>query len=66
MAMNAREQYIEWLASHDWDYEHSDDQTAWRKGYQQRVQLMVLQPLLDPNYVVWNMYAPIEHRHTIK
>lgn len=56
------EEYIQKLLSHDWFYEYSDDHKVWKKGVNQRGEILDLQQELDASYEIWNKYAP-EHFH---
>jgi hypothetical protein len=51
-------EYEALLRNHDWQYQACDDHAAWKRGHAERAQLMVLQPLIDPNKAIWNRYAP--------
>lgn len=54
--------YREMLEEHDWDFEYSDDQRVWRIGRLALTQLRLLQQELDPDFAIWNAYAPAAHR----
>jgi len=54
--------YIRLLRSHDWTFEFSDDQQVWRRGSHERKELEFIQPQIDPDFTVWNKYAPKEFR----
>lgn len=50
--------YLQALKSHDWTFEHSDDQSAWRRGAKERAMLKAAQPVYDVTGVYWNQKAP--------
>lgn len=52
------EEYRELLRRHDWTYEFSEMSSVFRRGIEQRRQLESLQEKLDPEYVIWNQFAP--------
>lgn len=49
-------EYKKLLAEHDWDYDHSDDYSAWKKGSEQKKALQAMQVVLDPDMVIWKKY----------
>ena len=53
-----KEQYIKELRLHDWYYNYSDDHRVWVKGKDQRVTIDNLQKQVDPDYHIWNEFAP--------
>ena len=57
-ALNAINNYIEALETHDWSYKYSDDHRAWESGSKSRKTLLELQEQIDPNFQVWNSIAP--------
>lgn len=48
------EEYTEALRRHDWSFQYSDDHGVWRRGTQSLRQLEAAQPVLDPNFEIWN------------
>lgn len=48
------------LSNHDWFFEYSDDFRVYDKGWQERKAIERLQQILDPEYNIWNEFAP-EH-----
>ncbi len=50
--------YRKALAAHDWYFDYSDDQSAWRRGREQRAHLMAEARAIDPDYAIWKEYAP--------
>lgn len=51
-------QYIQNLKNHDWSYNFSDDHQAWMSGSQSLGKLKEAQPMVDPNFEIWNTIAP--------
>jgi hypothetical protein len=43
----------------------SDDQRAWRDGRDSLAELRMVQREIDPEFVVWNRYAPASHRREV-
>jgi hypothetical protein len=60
--MTAIDEYLELLKSHDWQFEHTDDQQVWRKGAEELRKLWRLRSEVDPNGTLWNSYAPVKYR----
>jgi hypothetical protein len=56
------EQYINALKWHDWDYEYSDDYSVVSRTRKVQHQIEQAQPALDPDFHVWNRYAPTNHK----
>ena len=56
------QKYRTLLAKHDWHYEYSDDRTVWGNGKAEKAALETLQMLLDPDYKIWDEYAPREYK----
>jgi hypothetical protein len=52
------QEYRRRLAAHDWYFDYSDDQKAWRAGRDERNALYGLAHKLDPKFEVWKEYAP--------
>ena len=50
--------YIAKLKGHDWTYDYSDDHSVWQRGTAERNEIRRLQQILDPNFEVYNKYAP--------
>lgn len=50
------------LASMDWTYEYSDDNKVYKAGSQAWMEAVRLGEEVDPEWVVWNEYAPEEMR----
>lgn len=60
--MPTLEDYQKALAAHDWYYDYSDDHRVWKQGLAQRDRIREMQRVLDPDYQVWNRYAPQDCR----
>lgn len=56
------ETYRQLLQSHDWQFEFSDDQRAWRQGHYERQALLALQQKHDTDWTIWNSLAPAAFR----
>ncbi len=54
--------YRDLLGMHHWDYARSGDRSIWWQGSKERQELHYLRAELDPDYTIWNMYAPAEWR----
>jgi hypothetical protein len=52
------EEYKQMLASHDWFYGMSDDFRVWKAGSAVDSRMRRFQFALDPDFKVWNQYAP--------
>lgn len=52
------DQYKELLRRHDWTYEFSQMSSTFQRGIEQRRQLESLQEKLDPDYAIWDQFAP--------
>ena len=52
------EEYKRMLASHDWFYGMSDDFRVWKAGQAVDSRMRRFQFALDPDFKVWNQYAP--------
>jgi hypothetical protein len=51
-------EYIQALQRHDWDYEFSDDGWVWRRGRDEHVALYDWRERRDPDFRIWNQFAP--------
>ena len=54
----AMDDYIAKLKRHDWSYDYSDDHSVWQKGVAERDAIRNLQKIIDPDFEVYNKYAP--------
>jgi hypothetical protein len=55
-------EYREMLEAHDWFFQFSDDATVYRKGLSAESDLREAQKHIDPDYTIWNTYAPKEYQ----
>ena len=55
-------EYKRRLGNHDWFYEYSDDHGVWRKGSEMYATLRSMQAEMDPDFAIWNTYAPAQYR----
>ena len=56
------EEYIAGLKAKDWAYEMSDDHSVWQKGFNEHSRLALAQTKHDPEYLLWNAFAPEGHK----
>lgn len=54
----SEDDYRKQLQFHDWFYDYSDDHRMWQRGSEQRRQIDQMQRNIDPDYSIWNSYAP--------
>jgi hypothetical protein len=54
----SEQKYRELLGTHDWYYNFSDDYSVWAKGKSHAAKMWDLQPEVDPEFKIWNEYAP--------
>lgn len=54
--------YCQALFLHDWTHEFSDDHSAWQAGRNSLGALLQMQPKVDPDFVVWDMFAPSDFK----
>ena len=54
----AMDDYITKLKRHDWSYDYSDDHRVWQRGVDERNAIRNLQKVIDPDFEVYNKYAP--------
>jgi len=55
---NNEEEYRKTLKAHDWYYNFSDDHRVWQRGLESYKKLTILRKENDPNFSIWNEYAP--------
>jgi len=58
--------YQQRLAAHDWAFEYSDDYSVWQHGRAQLRELQHLQEQLDPDFIIWNRFAPSDYQRKPK
>lgn len=51
-------QYKQLLAGLDWYYAFSDDYSAYGRGSRANGEILRMSREVDPNYVIFNQYAP--------
>lgn len=56
------ENYIEKLKRMDWYFNMSDDYSMYASGRRRMDELKALREELDPDYTVWNEYAPADFK----
>jgi len=64
--MNPMYVYTKALSFHDWHYEYSDDHSVWVRGKDERAALLEFQKQIDPDFAIWNQYAPEGHKCLMK
>lgn len=64
--MNAETKYRKLLAGHDWYYNFSDDYSVWAKGKSRSSEIFGLQPDVDPDFAIYNEYAPADFQQSKK
>jgi hypothetical protein len=52
------EKYVQHLQYHDWYFNYADDHRVWEAGNAAAHKLHDEQKRLDPEFLVWNQYAP--------
>jgi hypothetical protein len=60
------EQYINALKWHDWSFEFSDDHSVVQRASKVQQEINAAQPALDPEFKLWNQYAPHDFKRGIK
>lgn len=58
-----RAHYVAALVRFDFQFEHSDDHAAWRRGRDELERLRKLRAEVDQDMVLWHRHAPQEYRH---
>ena len=58
MGEKGMQSYIQKLKGHDWSHEMSDDHSAWQAGHAEKNEIRRLQQILDPDFDIYNKYAP--------
>ena len=58
--------YRKLLKHHDWFSEYSDDHRVWQRASEEYNQIVILQSTLDPDYKIYNEYAPDEYKKESK
>ncbi len=55
--------YVHRLRTHDWYYFYSDDNRVYNAGSESSKRLSIAQKDCDPDYELWNKYAPADQKH---
>ncbi len=58
----AEREYIRALCRHIWDYQFRYDEVIYQEGRASHKAIISLQQKQDPDFVLWNYYAPFAHR----
>lgn len=56
------DKYRRLLGEKDWSYNYADDHSAWRRGSDRHKELVAISLEVDPDYKIWNSYAPTEYQ----
>lgn len=56
------DRYIHLLSTMDWTYDYSDDNRVYEAGSQAFTEMARLRAEIDPEWVIWNEYAPKDLR----
>lgn len=59
-----RTAYVRALQAHDWGFEFSDDHSRYTAGKEALAQLKLAQREVDPDFSVWNQYAPADQQRS--
>lgn len=59
-------EYCQALQLHDWSFEYSDDHSVWQRGRASLGALQEMQPKVDPDFTVWNKFAPTDYRRQVE
>ena len=62
----SEKRYRDLLNGFDWYYNYSDDYSVWAKGKKRSDELWGLQPDVDPDFAIYNQFAPDEFKQTKK
>lgn len=58
-----RAHYVADLLRFDWQFEHSDDHSAWRRGRDELQRLRAERAVVDPDGKLWAIHVPKEFHH---
>lgn len=56
--MTILEEYKAALRAHDWFYMYADDYRSFDKGKDQWASINIMQKKIDPDFIIFNEYAP--------
>lgn len=62
----SEDKYRKLLTGHDWYYNFSDDYSVWAKGKERSNSIFALQPDVDPDFAIYNEYAPDDFKRVKK
>lgn len=51
------------LSQQDWTWDTTEDPIVRRQGFMSMTALKLTQPRVDPDFAIWNSYAPPEHHN---
>jgi hypothetical protein len=57
--------YCAALHMHDWSFEYSDDHSVWQRGRMSLGALQEMQSKVDPDFTIWNKFAPEGYRRKV-
>lgn len=60
MTSDKFQEYYTALTFHDWYYQYSDCHRVWEAGQNAMDKLRQMQKELDPDFSIWNQYAPTD------
>lgn len=61
-ALMAEWEYVDTLCRHDWWYAYADDHRVFTEGQITMARLREMQPIVDPNFELWNRYCANGHQ----
>lgn len=64
-ALMAEANYVAALCRHDWYFSRSDDHRAYKAGEMSWSYIAAAQPVLDPDYKLWNTYCHPDFRREL-
>ena len=64
-ALMAEANYVAALCRHDWYFSRSDDHRVFKDGERSWAEISKAQPVLDPEYKLWNRYCHPDFRRTL-
>jgi hypothetical protein len=62
LRQEALNEYRRRLKAHDWSYDYSDDYHVYKRGKEELGWLRGQQKMLDPDYTIWNSFAPYDYQ----
>ncbi|MEY4441047.1 MAG: hypothetical protein RL442_47 [Pseudomonadota bacterium] len=64
--MSALDKYKAALKAHDWFYMYADDYRSFDKGKDEWAAISAMQKSIDPDFIIFNEYAPPAMKVIIK